>query len=197
VLLEAKQLGFSDHQFGKLLGCDEQAAQAMRKAYGLMPAAKQFDTLAAEYPAETNSLYLTYSGAVSDVTAYGPRSVLVLGSGVYRIGSSAEFDWCCVAAARTPRELGYHPVVVNNNPETISTDYGESDRLYFEELNFETICEIYEREAPVGVIVCAGGQTPNNLALRVQRSGVRILGTAPEMPATCQVVRRGPGPQAT
>jgi carbamoyl-phosphate synthase large subunit len=181
VLLEAKQLGFSDNQVGKLLGCDEQTARAMRKAYGLAPTAKQIDTLAAEYPAETNYLYFTYSGTGADVGACGARSVIVLGSGVYRIGSSVEFDWCCVAAARTLRELGYCPVVVNYNPETVSTDYDESDRLYFEELSFETICEIYEQEAPLGVIVSVGGQTANNLALRLQRSGVRILGTVPEM----------------
>jgi carbamoyl-phosphate synthase large subunit len=181
MLLEAKQLGFSDHQIGKLLGSNEQTARAMRKAHGLGPAAKQIDTLAAEYPAETNYLYFTYGGAGADVGACGDRSVLVLGSGVYRIGSSVEFDWCCTAAARTLRELGYCPVIVNYNPETVSTDYDESDRLYFEELTFETICEIYERESPVGVIVSVGGQTPNNLALRLQRAGLRILGTAPEM----------------
>ena len=121
-----------------------------------------------------------YNGTTSDVEACGERAVLVLGSGVYRIGSSVEFDWCCVTAARTLRELGYRPIMVNYNPETVSTDYDESERLYFEELTLETIREIYEKERPLGVIVSMGGQTPNNLALKLHRAGLRILGTPPE-----------------
>ena len=181
VLLQAKQFGFSDCQIGKLLGCDEQRAKEMRTAYGLAPVVKQIDTLAAEYPSQTNYLYLTYGGSSSDVGPCGARSIIVLGSGVYRIGSSVEFDWCCVTAARTLRELGYRPIVVNYNPETVSTDYDESDRLYFEELTFETICDIWEKERPLGVIVSMGGQTPNNLALKLHQAGLELLGTAPEM----------------
>jgi len=180
-LLEAKELGFSDYQIGKLLGCDEQEARETRKAYGLAPVVKQIDTLAAEYPSQTNYLYLTYGGSSSDVGPCGAKSVLVLGSGVYRIGRSVEFDWCSVTAARILRDLGYRAIVVNYNPETVSTDYDESDRLYFEELTFETICEIWEKERPLGIIVSMGGQTPNNLALRLQQAGIKILGTPPEM----------------
>jgi carbamoyl-phosphate synthase large subunit len=181
MLLEAKQLGFSDYQVGKLLGRDEAAAREMRKTYGLAPVVKQIDTLAAEYPAQTNYLYLTYNGTRSDVAACTDRSVIVLGSGVYRIGSSVEFDWCCVTAAQTLRELGYRPIMVNYNPETVSTDFDESDRLYFEEQTLETIREIYEKEQPLGVIVSMGGQTPNNLALKMQLAGLKVLGTAPDM----------------
>jgi carbamoyl-phosphate synthase large subunit len=181
LLLEAKQLGFSDHQVGRYLGCGEKGAREMREAHGLAPVVKQIDTLAAEYPSQTNYLYLTYGGSTSDVTPCGPRSVLVLGCGAYRIGSSVEFDWCCVNTARTLRELGYQPIVVNYNPETVSTDYDESDRLYFEELTFETLAAIYAKERPLGVIVSMGGQMPNNLALKLHRAGLRVLGTATEM----------------
>lgn len=181
VLLEAKQFGFSDHQVGQLLGTDASAVREMRRTYGLAPVVKQIDTLAAEYPAPTNFLYLTYNGTAEDVAPCGRRSVIVLGSGVYRIGSSVEFDWCCVTAARTLRERGYHPIMINYNPETVSTDYDECERLYFEELTFETICAICEKEQPLGVIVSMGGQTPNNLALKLHRAGIRILGTPADM----------------
>jgi carbamoyl-phosphate synthase large subunit len=180
-LHEAKQFGFSDFQIGKLLGADEQAVHDMRRTYGLAPVVKQIDTLAAEYPAPTNFLYLTYNGTAEDVAPCGKQSVLVLGSGVYRIGSSVEFDWCCVTAARTLRARGYRPVMINYNPETVSTDYDECDRLYFEELTFETIREIYHKEQALGVILSMGGQTPNNLALKLHRAGVRILGTSADM----------------
>ena len=153
----------------------------MRAASGLAPVVKQIDTLAAEYPSKTNYLYHTYGGASSDVGPCGTRSILVLGSGAYRIGSSVEFDWCCVTAVRTLRQLGYRTIVVNNNPETVSTDYDESDRLYFEELSYETISEICEKERPLGIIVSMGGQIPNNLALKLHAAGLRILGTEPEM----------------
>jgi carbamoyl-phosphate synthase large subunit len=181
VLLEAKQLGFADVQVGRLLGSDESAARQMRKAYGLAPVTRQIDTLAAEYPAQTNYLYLTYNGTADDVGPCESRSVIVLGSGAYRIGSSVEFDWCCVSTARTLRELGYRPIVINYNPETVSTDYDESDRLYFEELTLEAVCEVCEKERALGVIVAMGGQTPNNLALRLHRAGLKVLGTPPEM----------------
>jgi carbamoyl-phosphate synthase large subunit len=180
MLLEAKQHGFSDYQVGRLLGSDELSVREARRTYGLAPVVKQIDTLAAEYPATTNFLYLTYSGTAADVQPCGRKSVLLLGSGVYRIGSSVEFDWCCVTAARTLRERGYHPIMINYNPETVSTDYDECDRLYFEELTFETICEIYEKEQPLGVILSMGGQTPNNLALKLAGAGLRILGTPPD-----------------
>src|SRR5262249_28569266 len=140
LLLEAKQFGFADAQIAPLLGLEESAVRELRRTYALAPVVKQIDTLAAEYPAPTNSLTLTYNGNSSDVDRCSDRSVMVLGSGVYRIGNSVEFDWCCVTAARTLRTLGYRPIMVNYNPETVSTDYDESDRLYFEELTLETLC---------------------------------------------------------
>jgi carbamoyl-phosphate synthase large subunit len=180
VLLEAKQTGFSDHQIGRLLDAGEAEVRKLRKTYALVPAVKQIDTLAAEYPSSTNFVYLTYNGSKDDVQPQG-KSVIILGSGVYRIGSSVEFDWCCVTAANTLRRLGYQPTMINYNPETVSTDYDECDRLFFEELTFETICEIYNKEHPTGVIISMGGQVPNNLALRLHAEGIRILGTPPEM----------------
>ncbi|HET6782143.1 MAG TPA: carbamoyl-phosphate synthase (glutamine-hydrolyzing) large subunit, partial [bacterium] len=180
VLEDAKRVGFSDEQIGRVLRMSQADVRAMRKNYGLAPHVKQIDTLAAEYPAETNFLYLTYNGAASDVPPAGKKAVIVLGSGVYRIGSSVEFDWCCVNAVMTLRQLGYQTILINYNPETVSTDYDECDRLYFEELTFETICEIYEREQPLGIIVSMGGQTANNLALKFHQAGMRVLGTAPE-----------------
>ncbi|MDZ7384935.1 MAG: carbamoyl-phosphate synthase (glutamine-hydrolyzing) large subunit [candidate division KSB1 bacterium] len=175
----AKEHGFSDLQIARLSGCSEEEVRALRKRYGVIPVVKQIDTLAAEYPAQTNYLYLTYNGSEDDVTPAPGQSVMVLGSGAYRVGSSVEFDWCCVSAVRTLRELGYRTVMVNYNPETVSTDYDECDRLYFDELSFETVLEIYEKEDPVGVIISTGGQIPNNLAMKCHRAGVRILGTSP------------------
>jgi carbamoyl-phosphate synthase large subunit len=180
VLEEAKQAGFSDRQVARILRMEEDEVRAIRRNYGLLPQVKQIDTLAAEYPAQTNFLYLTYNGATSDVTPSGSKAVIVLGSGVYRIGSSVEFDWCCVNAVMTLRRLGYQTILINYNPETVSTDYDECDRLYFEELTFETIYEIYQREQPLGVIVSMGGQTANNLALKFHQAGMRVLGTSPE-----------------
>ena len=180
VLEDAKRAGFSDRQIGRVLHIGESDVQAMRKNYGLTPVVKQIDTLAAEYPAETNFLYLTYNGAASDVQPCGGKAVIVLGSGVYRIGSSVEFDWCCVNCVMTLRQLGYQTILINYNPETVSTDYDECDRLYFEELTFETIAEIYEREQPLGIVLSMGGQTANNLALKIHQAGMRVLGTAPE-----------------
>ncbi|MBN2357097.1 carbamoyl-phosphate synthase (glutamine-hydrolyzing) large subunit [candidate division KSB1 bacterium] len=178
VLQEAKQLGFSDCQIGRGLGITEEETRTLRKNYGLNPCVKQIDTLAAEYPAQTNYLYLTYNGQEDDVTFVERNSVMVLGSGAYRIGSSVEFDWCCVNAVMALKKLNYQTIMVNYNPETVSTDYDVCDKLYFDELSFETVCEIYEKEKPLGVIISMGGQIPNNLALRLHRAGVRVLGTS-------------------
>lgn len=150
-----------------------------RKEHGILPAVKQIDTLAAEYPARTNYLYLTYSGTENDVTYLGDhRSIVVLGSGAYRIGSSVEFDWCGVQALNTIRKEGYRSVMINYNPETVSTDYDMCDRLYFDELTFERVMDILELENPHGVIVSTGGQIPNNLAMRLDEQHVNILGTS-------------------
>jgi carbamoyl-phosphate synthase large subunit len=221
--VEAKKAGFSDFQIAKVLRTTEDDVRAMRKNYGLHPCVKQIDTLAAEYPAQTNYLYLTYHGEADDVeyakagrkmsytnkpsfdsaqdeaeALHGERSrtmniaptifrpafehtdsVIVLGSGVYRIGSSVEFDWCCVNAVMTLRKLGYPTVLINYNPETVSTDYDECDRLYFDELSFETIYEIYQKENPAGMIIAMGGQIANNLALRFHEAGLNVIGTSP------------------
>jgi carbamoyl-phosphate synthase large subunit len=181
ILQDTKKAGFSDTQIAKILGAQTPEVRAMRRNYGLAPVVKQIDTLAAEYPAQTNFLYLTYNGSADDVAASGKKSVIVLGSGVYRIGSSVEFDWCCVNAVMTLKKLGYHTVMINYNPETVSTDYDECDRLYFEELRLETIAEIYEKEQALGIIIAMGGQTPNNLALKLHEAGMKILGTSPQM----------------
>ena len=179
LLIEAKQVGFADRQIAKLLEICELQVRKHREECGIIPYIKQIDTLAAEYPAQTNYLYLTYNGREDDVNCGDQRSVLVLGSGAYRIGSSVEFDWCCVNTVLTLRKLGYHTIVVNYNPETVSTDYNESDRLYFEELSFETVLDIYRKEKPIGVIISMGGQIPNNLAMRLHEAGVIVLGTSP------------------
>lgn len=153
--------------------------RALRKSMGVLPVVKQIDTLAAEYPARTNYLYLTYSGIANDVHYLGDRkSIVVLGSGAYRIGSSVEFDWCGVQALNTIRKEGYRSVMINYNPETVSTDYDMCDRLYFDELTFERVMDILELENPHGVIVSTGGQIPNNLALRLDAQNVPILGTS-------------------
>ncbi|PWB74962.1 MAG: carbamoyl phosphate synthase large subunit [Holophagae bacterium] len=179
LLEEAKQHGFSDAQVATAIGNDEASVLARRHAFSLHPWVKQIDTLAAEYPAATNYLYLTYNGAEDDVVYDQEGTVLILGPGAYRIGSSVEFDWCCVNAARTLRSLGYRTLMVNHNPETVSTDYDECDRLYFDELSFEAVTEIYRKEAPLGIILSMGGQVPNNLALRCFEAGMRVLGTSP------------------
>ena len=184
LLRNAKRQGFSDFQIARTIGEDdvEQGAlkvRAHRKALGILPVVKQIDTLAAEYPAQTNYLYLTYGGTEDDVAYAGDkRSVVVLGSGAYRIGSSVEFDWCGVQALNTIRREGYRGVMINYNPETVSTDYDICDRLYFDELTFERVLDIIEKENPHGVIVSTGGQIPNNLALRLDSQGVHILGTS-------------------
>src|SRR6266480_3187061 len=145
---------------------------------GIHPVVRQIDPLAAEYPAQTNYLYLTFNGEENDVQSEGDKSVLLLGSGAYRIGSSVEFDWCCVNASRTLRKLGYRSILLNFNPETVSTDYDICDRLYFDEISLENVLDIYAREQCIGVIISVGGQTPNNLALQLHHAGLNILGTS-------------------
>ena len=173
-------MGFADAQLAKLLGSNELAVRRIRLEHGITPRVKQIDTVAAEFPAFTNYLYMTYNGANHDV-AFEDQGIMVLGSGVYRIGSSVEFDWCAVRAIRTIRDRGFKTVMVNYNPETVSTDYDEADRLYFEVISLETILDIYEAESSSGVVVSMGGQTSNNIALPLHREGVKILGTSPEM----------------
>jgi len=178
LLLEAKQHGFSDEQISLTLNKDESQIRQLRKNYGLTPVVKQIDTLAAEYPAQTNYLYLTYNGKENDLSFLTQNSVIVLGSGAYRIGSSVEFDWCCVNSVKTLKKLNYQTIMVNYNPETVSTDYDECDKLYFDELSFETVLDIYEKERPIGIIISMGGQIPNNLALKLHHVGVKLLGTS-------------------
>ncbi len=175
---EAKRKGFSDAQIAALTGNTVERVRAVRESNGIVPCVKQIDTLAGEYPAQTNYLYLTYNGTEDDVPAGNlENAVMVLGSGPYRIGSSVEFDWCGVNTVQALRRMGYKTIMVNHNPETVSTDYNECDRLYFDELSLETVLEIYRREKPLGVVVSVGGQAPNNLALKLAQAGVRILGT--------------------
>ena len=190
LLLRAKRQGFSDFQIARFVLADKGvkagdkealAVRSQRKQLGITPVVKQIDTLAAEYPAETNYLYLTYSGTHSDINYEGDgRSVVVLGSGAYRIGSSVEFDWCGVNALQTIREQGYRSVMINYNPETVSTDYDITDRLYFDELTFERVLDILDLETPRGVILSTGGQIPNNLALKLHSQRIPILGTQAE-----------------
>ncbi len=181
LLLKAKKIGFSDYQIEKLIYKKQMPKDTIRNeriSRGILPVVKQIDTLAAEYPAQTNYLYLTYNGIASDVKYTGDhRSAIVLGSGAYRIGSSVEFDWCSVNALNTIRKEGLRSVMINYNPETVSTDYDMCDRLYFDELSYERVRDIIELENPKGVIVSTGGQIPNNLAVRLEQSGVNILGT--------------------
>jgi carbamoyl-phosphate synthase large subunit len=183
LLARAKRTGFSDYQIGKLVGKSELDVRRLRKRWGITPYVKQIDTLAAEYPARTNYLYLTYNASAHDVDygkMPGGNAVIVLGSGAYRIGSSVEFDWCCVNAAKTAKALGYATVMVNYNPETVSTDYDECDRLYFDELSFERVLDVYELEEPLGLVLSMGGQIPNNLAMKCHAAGLRVLGTSPQ-----------------
>ncbi len=184
LMRRAKIQGFSDFQIAraiwkeKMEDCHMQWVRQFRKSLGIVPVVKQIDTLAAEYPAQTNYLYLTYSGIANDVKYLGDRkSIVVLGSGAYRIGSSVEFDWCGVQALNTIRKEGYRSVMINYNPETVSTDYDMCDRLYFDELTFERVMDILELENPHGVILSTGGQIPNNLATRLDEQHVSILGT--------------------
>ena len=185
LLYKAKRQGFSDFQVARAIGYQGDMEDGIlevrryRKSVGIVPVVKQIDTLAAEYPAQTNYLYLTYSGVANDVHYLGDhKSIVVLGSGAYRIGSSVEFDWCGVQALNTIRKEGYRSVMINYNPETVSTDYDMCDRLYFDELTFERVMDILDLENPHGVIVSTGGQIPNNLALRLDAQKVNILGTS-------------------
>ncbi len=178
LMREAKVRGFSDLQIARLTGDTEDAVYDRRVELGVRPRINQIDTMAAEYPAQTNYLYLTYSGISDDIETPVDNAVLLLGSGAYRIGCSVEFDWCCVNAGNTAKELGYRTVMLNYNPETVSTDYDEFDQLVFDEITYESVREICDRIRPVGVIVSMGGQIPNNLALRLHNAGVRVLGTS-------------------
>jgi carbamoyl-phosphate synthase / aspartate carbamoyltransferase len=180
LIRQAKQLGFADRQLAKFLSSNELAIRRMRVEAGIIPVVKQIDTVAAEFPAFTNYLYLTFNGSEHDIT-FDDHGIMVLGSGVYRIGSSVEFDWCSVRTIRTLREQGHKTVMVNYNPETVSTDYDEADKLYFENINLETVLDIYQLESSSGVIMSMGGQTPNNIALPLHRLNVKVLGTSPEM----------------
>ena len=188
LLREAKVYGFTDFQIARAVGLERElgnmhkatlVVRNIRKGYGILPVVKQIDTLAAEYPAQTNYLYVTYAGVASDVSfSEDKKSVVVLGSGAYRIGSSVEFDWCGVQALNTIRRQGYRSIIINYNPETVSTDYDMCDRLYFDELTFERVMDIIDMEKPFGVIVSTGGQIPNNLAMWLDAEHVPILGTA-------------------
>ena len=180
LLLEAKRTGFSDIQVAESTGTTVTAVREARRAAGIRPIVRQIDTLAAEYPAQTNYLYLSYHGQEDDVEFNEFNSVLILGSGAYRIGCSVEFDWCCVNAGMSLRKLGYTTMMLNYNPETVSTDYDEFDKLFFDEISLETVLEICAKTSPLGVVVSMGGQTPNNLALKLAAEGVHILGTSPE-----------------
>ena len=187
LLHTAKIYGFTDFQIARAVGLEDEVdnmhkavlvVRQLRKSYGILPVVKQIDTLAAEYPAQTNYLYVTYSGVDSDIKFETDRkSVIVLGSGAYRIGSSVEFDWCGVQALNTIRKQGYRSIMINYNPETVSTDYDMCDRLYFDELTFERVMDIIDLETPHGVIVSTGGQIPNNLAVYLDAENVNILGT--------------------
>ena len=188
LLRSAKVYGFTDFQIARAVGLEQEMGnmtkaglviRSLRKNYGILPVVKQIDTLAAEYPAQTNYLYVTYAGVKSDINFENDhRSIIVLGSGAYRIGSSVEFDWCGVQALNTIRKEGWRSVMINYNPETVSTDYDMCDRLYFDELTFERVMDIIEMEQPHGVIVSTGGQIPNNLAMHLDAQNVPILGTA-------------------
>ncbi|XP_018404627.1 PREDICTED: CAD protein [Cyphomyrmex costatus] len=179
LLLGAKQIGFSDKQIASIVKSSELAVRIQRQENKIRPMVKQIDTVAAEWPANTNYLYLTYNGTTHDVEFPGGYT-MVIGSGVYRIGSSVEFDWCAVSCLRELRNLERKTIMVNYNPETVSTDYDMSDRLYFEEISFEVVMDIYDCECPEGIILSMGGQLPNNIAMDLHRQQARILGTSPE-----------------
>jgi len=180
LLLHSKMLGFSDKQIALIFGKEELDVRELRKKFSLYPSVKQIDTLAAEYPARTNYLYLTYNSKEDDIEFRDKNNVIVLGSGSYRIGSSVEFDWCCVNTVISLRSLGYKTIMINYNPETVSTDYDICHRLYFDELSFETVADIYEKENPKGIIISMGGQIPNNIATKCAHYGINVLGTSPE-----------------
>merc|ERR1712151_1183698 len=179
-----KEMGFSDQGIATQIGCSEMDVRNARKALGVMPMVKQIDTLAAEFPAATNFLYMTYSASHHDIPfaseAADPTDVVVLGGGSYKIGSSVEFDYSCVGVARTMRKEGMNVSMVNFNPETVSTDYDESDRLYFEELSLERVLDICDIEQPrKGTVISVGGQIPNGLCMDLHNNNIKVLGTSP------------------
>jgi carbamoyl-phosphate synthase large subunit/carbamoyl-phosphate synthase small subunit len=178
-LLAVKRNGFSDRQIARYLRSTADDVRQLRKKHDIFPYVKQIDTLAAEFPAQTNYLYMTYNANEHDLT-FEEHGIMVLGCGAYRIGSSCEFDWCAVSCLRTLRKQGFKSIMVNYNPETVSTDYDECDRLYFEELSLELVLDIYNIEKASGVVISVGGQIPNNLAIPLHKAGVKILGTSPE-----------------
>ncbi len=180
VMREAKQNGFSDLQIAQLVNSDEMAVRNHRKSLNIIPVVKQIDTMAAEFPAQTNYLYLTYHGVEDDIQLGEKDQIVVLGSGPYRIGSSVEFDWCCVNAATQVNKSSYKSIMINCNPETVSTDYDICDKLYFEQLTLERVLDICDKENPAGVIVSMGGQVPNNLAMKLHKARIKIIGTSPE-----------------
>lgn len=179
-LRQAKLAGFSDKQIGNITGKSEIEIRNLRKKLKILPSIKQIDTMGAEYPAETNYLYVTYHGDKDDVKIdRRTKKIIVLGSGAYAIGTSVEFDWCGVTCVQTLQREGYETIMMNYNPETVSTDYDICDKLYFDELSLERVLDIYEKEQPIGVVISTGGQVPNNLALKLHEAGVKILGTSP------------------
>ena len=179
LMKEAKMNGFSDLQIGRITGSSELGVREYRKELNIIPVVKQIDTLAAEYPAQTNYLYLTYHGNEDDIPLGESNQIVVLGGGAYRIGSSVEFDWCCVNAVMALNKIDKKTIMINCNPETVSTDYDICDKLYFEQLTFERVLDIYDKENPEGIIISMGGQVPNNLAMKLHNSGLKILGTSP------------------
>ncbi len=179
-LRRAKELGFSDLGISQLTDIDHRRIREIRKDRGVVSHIAKIDTLAAEFPAETNYLYTTYHSKFSESEPSRRRKIMVLGSGSYRIGSSVEFDWCCVNAVQAAQDLGYETIMLNYNPETVSTDYDVCDKLIFDEVSYESVLDVYDRERPDGVVVSMGGQVPNNLAIRLHRAGVKILGTSAE-----------------
>ena len=179
LLRMAKKAGFSDKQIAIITKSNQRDVRLYREKNNIIPVIKQIDTLGAEYPAQTNYLYLTYNGETDDIELKKDNAVIILGSGSYRIGSSVEFDWCAVNTGITLRNMGYKTVMINYNPETVSTDYDEFDQLFFDEIRLETVLEIYKKLNPIGVIISMGGQIPNNLACDLQKSEVKILGTSP------------------
>jgi len=180
LIKEAKKLGFSDRQISLCAGLSEEDVRNIRWKENIRPYLRQIDTLAGEFPAKTNYLYLTYNSIKDDVSHIAGNAVMVLGSGAYHIGSSVEFDWCCVSAVRTLKNLGYQTIMLNYNPETVSTDYDESDYLIFDEISEESVAEVYNKLRPLGVILSFGGQVPNNIALKIYKLGLRVFGTSPE-----------------
>jgi len=180
LMTKAKQAGFSDWQIGEFVDKKEAEVRELRKQWEILPKVKQIDTMAAEWPSQTNYLYTTYNAISHDIDFPKRKSVLILGSGAYRIGSSVEFDWCCVQAVRAAQKLGYETLMLNYNPETVSTDFDECDRLYFDELSMERVMDIYDLENPEGMIVSMGGQIPNNIAYKCHNANLKILGTNPQ-----------------